>query len=330
MTNICVVGAGKHGRANIYPALAEAGFGVVAVCTRSIEGSQQAISQCGLTANPYDNVADMLANESCPNVAVVAQAHDAVSIVEQCIMANKNVFVEKPLGMSVAEAEHIASLATVHNVVVMVGFMKRHAPSYIQTKQLIDNGSMGAVCAFDAVMAVDATSWCTSQSDFVYYVVVHYLDLIRYLFGEVASISAHKSEVSGGQFAMSITVSMSSGVVGSILFVNGTAWSREHEQITVTLEGGYIVADNLTQLTVHNSSTECEALPWSQLGECDKVYSTNTGPASGTTRDLYMRGFVQEMHHFAHCCNGGIQPTSSAQDNINTTKLCQQLVDMLV
>lgn len=328
MTNICVVGAGKHGRANIYPALAEAGIDVVAVCTRSIEGSQLAIAQCGLQAIPYDNVATMLASESCPNVAVVAQAHDALSIVEQCVKAGKNVFVEKPLGMSVAEAEHIAQLSIQHNVAVMVGFMKRHAPSYVMAKQIIDNGTLGTVCAFDAVMAVDATSWCGSVGDFVYYVVVHYLDLIRHLFGEVASINAHKSEVSGGQFGMSVTVSMHSGAVGSILFVNGSAWSREHENLTVTLEGGYVVVDNLMQVTVHNSSTS-SALPWSVLGECDKVYSTNTCPASGTTRDLYMRGFVQEMCYFANCCNSGIQPSSSAVDNINTTKLCQQLIDTL-
>ena len=111
-------------------------------------------------------------------------------------------------------------------------------------------------------------------------------------------------------------------------FSNMTAWSRESENITVTFDDGFAATREINEMIIHHSSTS-KGVPWQSFSEEDVVLSTSMAPMSGTTRDLYMRGFVGEIEHFIQCCQNKNEPLSSGADNVKTMELCELILSSL-
>lgn len=324
---LCFIGAGGHATNNLYPAALLAGAAIPAVATRHLESAGRALASFGSGGRAYASAGELLEREACKNVAVVAQAEDAFPLVCQCLRAGRNVFTEKPLGLSLREAELAARLAEENGTALMVGFMKRFAPVYRRLKALIDEAPMGAVRSFRAVMAVDATAWCKTPETFVYQVVIHFLDLICCLFGEPEKVCGFSCGAGRG-LSQSISVRCPGGVVGAISFENRPAWSREYEALEVTFEDGFACAEDLFRLTVHRAAPPVAA-PWRELSERDESFLPNAAPMSGATRDLYLRGFVGELEHFLTCCETGAQPVCNGEANCRTMRLCERVLTEL-
>lgn len=324
---VCFIGAGLHSTTNIYPAALEAGAEIKAIATRSFERSQNTLQRMGSEGSAYDNYQHMLEAEECTGVVVVAQPEDHASLVLDCIKAGKNVFVEKPLGMSEAEALEIAKAAETAGVQVMVGFMKRYAPIYQKLKEVIDNGTLGTARSFQARFAVDSTLFCENDEQFIKFAALHMVDLVRFLFGEVVEVKGFKNS-SEAFISHSISLKFESGVVGSLYFSGMTAWTRESENITVTFDEGFAFADEINALTIHKSQHH-EEQPWQSIEEADSHYKPSATPMSGAYRDLYLRGFVGEMSHFLECCSTGTAPLSNARDNVQTMELCDRILNSL-
>jgi len=326
-TNLCFIGAGFHATTNIYPSVIEAGANIKAIATRSMERSSLALKRFGSDGTPYDNYKDMLANEECDGVVVVAQPGDHYSLVMDCIQAGKNVFVEKPLGMTEQEARELADAAEKAGVVLMVGFMKRFAPAYAKLKELITTNELGEAHSFEARFAVNSTPFCKNDEEFIKFAAIHIVDLVRYLFGEVVAVTGFKNSQQSN-ISQCISLKFENGVVGSLYFSGMTAWSRESENVLVTFENGYAFADELNKLTIHHAQTFPEE-PWKSLYEKDSVFTPSASPMSGTLRDLYLRGFVGELKHFIECCQSGQQPISNGRDNVQTMALCDRILSAL-
>ncbi|WP_340372316.1 Gfo/Idh/MocA family oxidoreductase [Peribacillus sp. FSL E2-0218] len=326
--NLCFIGAGFHASTNIYPSAIEAGAAIQAVATRNIERSKAALQRFGSEGTPYEDYKKMLQSEECDGVVVVAQPEDQPSLVMDCIKAGKNVFVDKPLGMSADEAAEIADAADEAGVTVMVGFMKRFAPCYTKLKEIIENGSLGNARSFQARFAADSTPFCKDDEQFIKFAAIHIVDLVRHLFGEAIYVSGFKN--SDNEFiSQTISLKFENGVVGSLYFTGMTAWSRESENILVTFDNGFAFADEVNSLTIHKSQTFSD-LPWKSLEEADTVFTPSASPMSGTYRDLYLRGFVGEMIHFIDCCKNKRKPTSNGTDNVHTMSLCDRILSELI
>jgi UDP-N-acetylglucosamine 3-dehydrogenase len=317
---IQLVGAGMQMQRNILPSLLLCGAQIDSVTTRSAAHSAAAVRKFGLPARAYAGLDEMLAAERGGKAVVVMQAGDAVPAVLRCLAAGKEVFVEKPCGLSLAEAQAVYAASRASGKGVCVGFMKRFAPVYCRLKETIDSGALGGVRSFRAAFCVDASGFCRSDADFVYFVAIHTLDLLRWLFGEVRSVRVQKNE-NGGGCSYAAVFCMESGAVGTASFENRTAWTRESESLCVTLENGFAESRELNRLTLHRSAAA--DAPWRDLSERDEVFSDGFGPASGTEKDLWLRGFAGEMRAFWE--HGA--PVSD--DNLRTTQLCEAFLNAL-
>ena len=87
------------------------------------------------------------------------------------------------------------------------------------TRSSASSSGLGPVTAFHAAFRVDASGFCKSDADYIFYVAIHTLDLLRYLFGEVRSINAVKKQ--GGGCSYAAVLEMESGAVGTVSFENG-------------------------------------------------------------------------------------------------------------
>lgn len=324
---LCFIGAGFHASTNIFPSAIAAGAEIQAIATRNIERSEAALLRYGSQGTPYDNYKVMLEQEDCDGVVVVAQPEDQTAIVLDCIRAGKNVYVDKPLGWNADEAAVAAAAAEQAGVVLMVGFMKRYAPCYVSLKELLDNGALGAARSFQARFAVDSTPFCKDEEQFIKLAAIHFVDLVRYLFGEAVQVTGFSNN-DNERISQSISLKFDSGTVGSVYFSGMSAWSRESESLLVTFDNGFACADEVNKLTIHRSF-QGEQLPWQSLAEQDTVLTPSASAMSGSYRDLYLRGFVGEMEHFMACCKEQQTPRSSGRDNVGTMELCDRILSAL-
>ena len=319
MEQVLVVGKGWHAGRNIYPSLRELGVSVEAVAARHAEEAAAFSRGWNPAGRGYGSVREMLAAEPARHVLVVTQAADAPALVRECLAAQRTVFVEKPLGLSAAEAEDVAEAAQAAGGIVQVGFIKRFAPAYVRAKKCICGEEFGPVRSFRYSFDVNAGGFCRDDHDFFYFVAIHGLDLVRWLFGEPQELRAVRcAQGAGASYAL--VLRMASGAVGTCAFENRAAHTKEQERLEVTFEAGFLCADNLERVALRRPGSG----DWQTLSESEQVLTPTLSPASGPARDLYLRGFVPELQHFL-----SPQARDGSADNARTCALCDSILRAL-
>ncbi|MCI2958495.1 Gfo/Idh/MocA family oxidoreductase [Agromyces atrinae] len=318
--SIAFIGAGFHASRNLLPAAVIAGVRIDAIATRDIDRSRAALRRFGSDGVPYGDAEELLENPAVGRVAVVAQPADQPELVHAAIAHGAAVFVDKPLGTSVDEARSIAAAAERAGVDVVVGFMKRHAPSYRRLRTLIGDGALGDVRSFQLTFGCDSTAFCRTEADFVHLAAIHVIDLVRHLFGEVVDVTTH-SNSTGPEVALAVALRFESGVVGSLDLVGLPSYSSETEVLRVVGTRGIATVRDVGELTLHRTGTAAPS--WTDLTETTSVHRTVESAMSGIERDLFVRGFVDQMRAFAA---GDLTHSSTAADNVRTMELCARII----
>ncbi len=247
-------------------------------------------------------------------------------IVEDCLKAGLHVFVEKPLGLNVEEAQSVAGAAQAAGKIVMVGFMKRFAPAYARLKQIIQaEDTLGEVLSLQGMFAIGPRE--RGDENYLKNTAIHYIDLVRFLFGEVEQVFA-LSNTRDTLIDQAICLSFQNGRIGSLFFAGLPAWRRHYEEITVTGVNGFARVKNIEKLVVHTSHPLPSSEPqWQNVREEDRVFSPTHTSSSGGWQDLYLSGYMAEMANFFECVRTYTQPGCNAADNVNTMRLCENILD---
>ncbi len=139
-------------------------------------------------------------------VTTWTSAHRA--IVESVASAGKAVFCEKPLATTLADAEAMTAAVEHAGVVAQSGLILRHSPAWVFARQLVHDQTAGRLMAvvfrddqFIPTQGHYASNWradpLKAGGGTLLEHSVHDLDLIRWIGGEVVSISAQLSYFHG-------------------------------------------------------------------------------------------------------------------------------------
>lgn len=326
---IGMIGSGVHAKANIYASLRLLGIPIQAVSTRHMDKSQSVMREYSIEG-AYDDYTQMLKSEKLDAVFVVTDAYSQADITKECLNAGVNVFVEKPLGMSVAQAQELAELSARNGKQVMVGFMKRFAPSYKIQKQIMnDEVEFGAIKSFSGMFAI--TSGRSGWVDEVFLKVggIHYIDLLREFFGEPVDVTGYTNSVDV-KVDQVFSLRFQSGVIGNMFLAGLPAWKRHWEEMTVTGERGFVKVDNMLSVRYHYDKPVATVGPrWQTMDEEDRVLTPVSTSSSGGWRDLYLNGYIGEIEHFLDCVINNREPLTSAHDNVKTMMLCDTILASL-
>ncbi len=138
-----MVGTGWHLRDRAAPAARRAaGTRLAAVCSRDLARAEEYLRTFGFE-QAYDTYADVLADN---NVDVVYLATPNYLHAEQTIQAaqaGKHVLVEKPMALSVAEAQAMLKACQAGGVKLGIGFHLRHHPAHREVRHLLATGQVG-------------------------------------------------------------------------------------------------------------------------------------------------------------------------------------------
>lgn len=94
------------------------------------------------TTDSFDSI---LKNTSLASVAIAAPAEKHYQLVKESLLADKHVFVEKPIALHEAEGIELHKLAQKKHRVLMVGHLLQYHPAVVKLKQLVSDGELGKI-----------------------------------------------------------------------------------------------------------------------------------------------------------------------------------------
>lgn len=137
---VAVLGAGYWGRNLIrnFHAL----DALVAVCEPD-EAARESIAKLYPDIDALASVHEALARGDIDAVAIATPAATHAALAEQAILAGKDVFVEKPLALTVADGRRIDDLARNRGRILMVGHLLWYHPGVLRLAQMLRSGELG-------------------------------------------------------------------------------------------------------------------------------------------------------------------------------------------
>ena len=115
-------------------------------------------------------------------VDIVTPADSHLPLCRECFAKEKDVFVEKPIAATTAEAREMINLARERNVILQIGHLYRYHPASSTMKGLIEQGKLGKVqYAYGHFMSFKRprTDVGVTQTD-----AIHLFDLFNFLLNE--------------------------------------------------------------------------------------------------------------------------------------------------
>lgn len=145
----------------------------------------------------FKDLASMLAKVSPDGIIIATPNQYHVTNGLQAIEAGIPVLMEKPLADNVEDALELVEASEKNNCPLLVGHHRRHNPMLQKAKEIIASGKLGTV------LAVHCMFWVMKPDDYfsalwrrkkgagpVLVNMIHDVDCLHYLFGDVTSVNA--------------------------------------------------------------------------------------------------------------------------------------------
>lgn len=87
----------------------------------------------------------LLKNPEIKAVVISTPAVTHYPLAKEALLANKDVFVEKPLALNYGEGEELVSVAQEKDKILMVGHILEYHPAIIKLKELVNSGELGNI-----------------------------------------------------------------------------------------------------------------------------------------------------------------------------------------
>src|SRR5690349_21268919 len=137
-TRVAVIGCGYWGK-NLDRNFAELGV-LAAISDPDRDTATNLSERFDAPVRALDHVFD---DKSIAAVAIAAPAAHHAALARAALDAGKHVFVEKPLALTLVEAERLCRLAEQRNRCLMVGHLLQYHPAFIALRNLVQRGELG-------------------------------------------------------------------------------------------------------------------------------------------------------------------------------------------
>ena len=141
--DVAVIGSGRMGAFHAR-SLAQRipGARLAAIADPAPEAAERLAVELGVD-RAYDDPAKALADPAVAAVVIAAPARFHADLVVAAAEAGKSVFCEKPMALSLPDADRAIDAAGSAGTVLQVGFNRRFAPDWRAARALLDDGRLG-------------------------------------------------------------------------------------------------------------------------------------------------------------------------------------------
>jgi myo-inositol 2-dehydrogenase/D-chiro-inositol 1-dehydrogenase len=141
--SVAVLGAGRIGRKHAETLALRVPDGRLAVIADPLEEAARSASDAARGAPWTTDFAAVLADPGVAAVVIAAPTNLHAALIRQAAEAGKQIFCEKPIALTLAEAD--AALAAVREagVLLQIGFQRRFDPGYERAHASVRRGDLG-------------------------------------------------------------------------------------------------------------------------------------------------------------------------------------------
>lgn len=201
IASFCVIGAGRAGGVharNLRTRIKNAEL--VAIVDQNLDAAKKLADEVGIKA-VYQDLWTALKSAEFDAVIITTPTFTHSSLTVEAAEAGKHVFCEKPIALTLQEADKMISVTREHGVKLQIGFMRRFDPEFSAAKRLISSGEIGRPILVKSVGRGPGLPppWALDPKTglgFLAEVNSHDFDTLRWLMGdEFSSIHAEVSSL---------------------------------------------------------------------------------------------------------------------------------------
>ena len=177
-----------------------------------------------------------------------------VSLAIAGIENGKHVFCEKPLATNINDARKVFAKAKAARGVFQVGHNRRFAPVYAQLKRMLDEThrphSAHVKMNRGELLNPEWTGDPEITGGFLYETPIHMFDMMRFLFGEVESLSALGSTHEYNEVDdFSVLLKFANGMHATLATAADASWLFPFERVEVFCHHATLVTREMESLT---------------------------------------------------------------------------------
>lgn len=222
-----IIGCGRFGNFHLDNLLQMENVNVVALYNRGMERLEKTGKKVP-KARLYQDYKAMLSKEKMDAVILCIPPDAHGEIEELCCKKKINLYIEKPVALSMETAAAVSEAVKFSNIITSVGYQERYSAPLPLVKEIVEKEPVGLVTATWIGDIYEAKWWGKKllSGGQVVEQTTHMVDMMRYLFGEVSTVYAvgARNESFGGEehdiedfssailsFKSGVTVNMLSG-----------------------------------------------------------------------------------------------------------------------
>ena len=130
------------------------------------------------------NIADLFSLQKIDGVIICSPSNYHVEQIKELSKATKNIFCEKPLGLSIKEIMEVKSLVDSKNLNLHIGFNRRFDPDFSSLKSSIVSGEIGDIHMIKITSrdpSPPPISYIEKSGGMFLDMTIHDFDMVKYL-----------------------------------------------------------------------------------------------------------------------------------------------------
>ena len=139
---IALVGCGYWGKNLCRNFHAMSALSAVVDATENGHETARSIAPNVRVTESFDNI---LADDQIHGVALATPAETHAELAIQAMKASKDVFVEKPMALTLDDANEMKQVAQETNSILMVGHLLEYHPAVLKLREMITSGELGKI-----------------------------------------------------------------------------------------------------------------------------------------------------------------------------------------
>jgi predicted dehydrogenase len=323
-----VIGAGSWGSLIAHQMSQSLSFELLGIVDNSAERARALADE--LQTNGFDNTDAILSDPKIQAVAIAVPNALHFSLAITVLNAEKHLFIEKPMTLTVAEADAIVELASNKDLVVVPDHIQRLFPLLVKVKQMIDTGLLGDIVAVSVSrrdLLIRTKAWLQKREmvgGVLYQSAVHEYDFLRWFFGDVAEISC----IAGRQVSLDQEIDYPDTILTQLRFQSGVVgqiWNCMSDPL-MGYEGVVTGTEGTVWFNLYTG-----VLQWRKLGEKECEITWNppdqwSAPAAyekGTQPIGEIKALAGLIDNFANAIQGLEKPIVTGEDGARSIEIAQ-------
>ncbi len=286
------------------------------------ENGQITARTLATNAQITDSLDDVLRNDQIQGVALATPAETHADLAIQAMQADKDVFVEKPMALTLEDAKKMKKVAEETGRILMIGHLLEYHPAVLKLREMIASGKLGKInyiysnrLNFGKVRTEENALWSFAPHD---------VAVILRLMGQ----SPVRVSATGGSY---LTSGIADTTLSNLRFDNESrahifvSWLHPFKEQRLVVVGDKKmaifndVAPFGDKLQLYPQNVEFEgSIPLLKKEDAEFIEHANSEPLR------------EECKHFLECIQSRKQPLTNAQSGIDVLKVlhaCQKSIE---